>query len=165
MESFRYRLNSGITLFVVWLLLVYPQNQQELIAGAVISVLLVLLPLPNLEIYKAISLAPKKIAVAVVFLFVFLWAVVKSNIDVALRVLQPVIPIKPGIVKVTTKLTSKLGRLILANAITLTPGTITVDIQEEHLYIHWIAVDAEDTEEATKKIVSQFEKYLEVIFG
>lgn len=90
---------------------------------------------------------------------------VKSNIDVALRVIQPSLPINPGIIKVKTHLKTPIGKMLLANSITLTPGTITVDIQEDTLYIHWIDVESTDIEAATQKIVSKFEKYLEVIYG
>ena len=79
--------------------------------------------------------------------------------------IKPVIPINPGIVSVRTKLKSPIGRMALANSITLTPGTLTVDIKEDKLYIHWIDVTDLDEEAATRKIVSGFEKYLEVIFG
>lgn len=58
-----------------------------------------------------------------------------------------------------------MGRLILADSITLTPGTFTVDIQEDMLYIHWIDVKSDDINLATQEIVSKFEKYLEVIYG
>ena len=58
-----------------------------------------------------------------------------------------------------------MGRLILANSITLTPGTFTVDIHEETLYIHWIDVRSDDINKATNEIVTKFEKYLEVIYG
>jgi multicomponent Na+:H+ antiporter subunit E len=54
--------------------------------------------------------------------------------------------------------------MILANSITLTPGTLTVDIDGDTLYIHWIDVTNMDEKAATEKIVSNFEKYLEVIF-
>jgi multicomponent Na+:H+ antiporter subunit E len=53
----------------------------------------------------------------------------------------------------------------VANSITLTPGTITVDIKDDTLYIHWIDVTSTDIEEATKNIVVSFEKYLEVMYG
>lgn len=55
--------------------------------------------------------------------------------------------------------------MMLANSISLTPGTITVDIKDDILYIHWIDVSSTDIEVATKKIVSSFEKYLEVMYG
>jgi len=71
----------------------------------------------------------------------------KANIDVAYRVITG--RIKPGIVKIKPGLKTDLGITMLANSITLTPGTLSVDIDEEdnNLYIHWINVK----EEALKK--------------
>jgi multicomponent Na+:H+ antiporter subunit E len=91
--------------------------------------------------------------------------IVKANVDVALRVIKPVIPLEPGIVAVKTKLKSKLGRMILANSITLTPGTLTVDIEGDTLHIHCIDLGGINSENASEKIASGFERYLEVIFG
>ena len=74
-------------------------------------------------------------------------------------------PIKPGIVKVKTKLKSDSGVTALANSITLTPGTLTVDVANENeLYVHWLVVESADEAEATKTIVSRFEFFLEKIF-
>ena len=76
------------------------------------------------------------------------------------------VPIKPGIVKVETSLKSDTGLTFLANSITLTPGTLTVDIDREggFLYIHWINVRHKDIEGATKSIVKRFERILTRIF-
>jgi multicomponent Na+:H+ antiporter subunit E len=90
---------------------------------------------------------------------------IKSNLDVARRIISPKLPINPGIVKVKTKLKSPLGRAILANSITLTPGTLTVEMRDQYFYIHWIDVSVSDINASTEAIVSKFEKYLEVIFG
>jgi multicomponent Na+:H+ antiporter subunit E len=68
-------------------------------------------------------------------------------------------------VKVKTSLHSKTGRLVLANSITLTPGTLTVETRDDYYYIHWIDVTTQDVEKASREIVSKFEKYLEVMFG
>lgn len=111
-----------------------------------------------------IRLTPKSLAYSVIYIFVFLKELVVSNIDVAGRVINPKLPIKPGIVKVKTKLNSRIAKTILANSITLTPGTLTVDIKDEYLYIHWIEIKHDDLEGATQDIVAKFEKYLEVIF-
>jgi multicomponent Na+:H+ antiporter subunit E len=74
-------------------------------------------------------------------------------------------PLNPGIVKVKTKLATNAGKTVLANSITLTPGTMTVDIREEgHLYVHCIDVKETETEKATKKIADKFEKILLKIF-
>lgn len=110
-------------------------------------------------------LHPRKLIYAFFYIFFLFIEIIKSNIDVALRVIKPVIPINPGIVKVKTKLKTPMGRLILTNSITLTPGTLTVDIKDDILYIHWIDVKDKEESGATEKIVSNFEKYLEVIFG
>lgn len=100
------------------------------------------------------------------YLPTFLWECLKANIDVAYRVIHPQLPIKPGIVKVKTSLKSDTGLTFLANSITLTPGTLSVDIDKDNkvLYIHWIDVKARDVEAATKIIVERFEKILKKIF-
>ena len=111
------------------------------------------------------SLAPQRIFYAVTFVGYLFISIIKSNFDVAGRVIQKNIPIKPGIVKVRTKLKSKVGRMILANSITLTPGTLSVDVNDDYFFIHWIDVSSTDVDKASAAIVAGFEKYLEVIFG
>ena len=95
---------------------------------------------------------------------VFFYHMLLANLDVMYRVLHPDLPINPGIVKVKTKLKSKSGRAALCNAITLTPGTLSLDISDEFIYIHWINVKSSDIESATKAIVDKFEPMLERIF-
>ena len=78
----------------------------------------------------------------------FLWALVKANIDVALRIITG--HVKPGIVKVKSGLQSGLAQTLLADSITLTPGTMTVDVDPDNgdLFVHWINVtDPEPTED------------------
>jgi len=74
-------------------------------------------------------------------------------------------PIKPGVVVIKTALKQDIAKLILANSITLTPGTFTLDIEGDKLLIHWIYVRSEGIEESTKNIGERFEKYLKVIFA
>ena len=88
----------------------------------------------------------------------------KANIDVAYRVLHPERPIKPGIVKIKTTLTTDIAKVFLANSITLTPGTMTCEIDGDFLYIHWIWVQSTEIEEASKVIAKGFEKFLRRIF-
>lgn len=170
MANIRARVVLWLLLTGGWLLLSAPFSVQELIFGMVTAGIIALLPLGGNKLYGEVSLMPKRLIYAVAYLFKFLGAVVKSNLDVAFRVLHPKLPINPGIVKVKTRLSSRMGRLFLANSITLTPGTITVESEGEDLYIHWLNVEdaadqGRDVEENTAKIVGGFEKYLEVIFG
>ena len=101
---------------------------------------------------------------ALCYIPMFIWECIKANLDVAYRVLHPLMPINPGIVKVKTTLKSDMGKMALANSITMTPGTLSVDIDGQYLYIHWINVKATEVEEASKKIIARFEKLLIKIF-
>ena len=99
--------------------------------------------------YGLDGLSPKRWGLFVVYFFgPFLWALIKANIDVAWRVITG--RVKPGIVKVPSGLTSGLAQTVLADSITLTPGTMTVDVDPENgdLYVHWIYVtDPHPTED------------------
>ncbi len=99
-----------------------------------------------------------------IYLFIFTWECIKANFDVAYRVLHPAMPIKPGIVKVKLGLQSDFARTMLANSITMTPGTIAVDIVGDDLFVHWIYVSSEDPEVYSQKIAGKFEKYIKKIF-
>ena len=117
------------------------------------------------RVYADIRWSPRVILTAFAFLGVFLWELVLANLNVARLVFSPRIRIRPGIVEIKTRLTSPMGRLALANAITLTPGTLVVDVRDDSLFIHWIVVSSEDPEAATRAIAGRFERYLEVIYG
>jgi multicomponent Na+:H+ antiporter subunit E len=153
-----------ISLLIIWLLLA-GINIQEIIVGVIVSLLLTVIFFSKATIFSEFNINPKSIAYSIIYIFIFSVELIKSNIDVAFRVLHHKIPINPGIVKVKTKLKSKLGRVILANSITLTPGTLTVETNGEDFYIHWIDITSSDIEGATEQIIKKFEKYLEVIFG
>jgi multicomponent Na+:H+ antiporter subunit E len=152
-------------LMAVWLLLNGNTALQTVLAGAAVCLVLTAMFSSRSNLFAETKLTPKALIYMILYGFVFLKELVKSNIDVAGRVLLPSLPIKPGIVKVKTTLKSRTGRMVLANSITLTPGTFTVETAEEYLYIHWINVTAGDTDAATRAIVKKFEKYLEVIYG
>ncbi len=156
---------SVITIFVIWVLLNGKFTSEVFISGALVSVLVAIMFFRSYNIFEALKLNPKAIMYWFVYIFVFLMELVKSNFDVAFRVISPKLPINPGIVEVKTKLKSKLGRMILTNSITLTPGTFTVELIDDRIFIHWIDVKSEDIEEDTRLIVRKFEKYLEVIYG
>lgn len=151
-------------LFCLWLILA-GTARDEILVGLAAAVVVSLIFLPRLQILAGIRLTPKALFTLPVYLIIFLVALAKSTWDVARRVVSPSLPINPGIVKVKTRLRSPLGRIVLANSITLTPGTMTVEMEGEDLYIHWIDIQSDDVDGATRKIVSGFEKYLEVIFG
>lgn len=133
--------------------------------GAVLSAIFAVVFCRRCMIFNEINLSPKSFLYTFIYLMVFLKELIVSNLDMAYRVLSPSLPMNPGIVKVKTTLKSPMARLILADSITLTPGTFTVDLEGDYIYIHWIDVKSDDIEAATKSIVRKFEKYLEVMYG
>ena len=163
-HSARNFLYLFILLLIIWIALTSSLNWQELAAGVAISLALSFF---LYRTYTRLGLPPlgvRRAAYFFIYLGVLFKEIIKANFDVAYRVLHPKMPIKPGIVVIKTKLKQDLAKMILANSITLTPGTFTLDIVGDNLLIHWINVRTEDVDEATKIIGEKFEKYLRIIF-
>ena len=76
------------------------------------------------------------------FLPWLLWQIVLANIDLALRTLHPKMPINPILINIKNNLKTDLGMVILANSITLTPGTVTIDVNENEFLVHVISEKA-----------------------
>lgn len=156
-----------VTVFILslifWLLLTFKITVPNLIVGSAASLIcsLIFTRFFITNIYKLLQ--PQRYFWFLVYLVVFIWECIKANLDVAYRVLHPAMPIRPGIVKVKTTLQSDLAKTLLANSITMTPGTISVDIIDDCLYIHWIYVRSEDPEVYTPMITGAFEKYIKRI--
>lgn len=111
-----------------------------------------------------VLLSPVRIFWLILFLIVFVYYIIKANLDVVYRALHPAMPIRPGIVKIRTNLKTDTARTALANCITLTPGTMTVDLTDDgHMYIHWINVGATEIQQASEQIAGRFERFLKRI--
>ena len=84
---------------------------------------------------------PVHLTAALTFYWPWLvWEIAKANIDVTRRVLFPAVGISPTMLRFKASQKTDLGRVIFANSITLTPGTITIDIEEDgHFRVHAIS--------------------------
>jgi len=150
--------------FIFWLLLTFDLSVPNLIAGGAAALVTSLL-FTKYFFHKVVKfIQPVRYFWLLVYLVIFTWECIKANFDVAYRVLHPAMPIKPGIVKVHLELKSDFARTMLANSITMTPGTISVDIIDDVLFVHWIYVRSEDPEVYSRKIAGKFEKYIKKIF-
>jgi multicomponent Na+:H+ antiporter subunit E len=164
------RLIYFVLAFVVWMLLTWPFvdgkiDLQVVIAGLIASVIVAILFHEILPKEHHLFISPIRIFWLLVYIPVFFYYVMKANLDVVYRALHPKMPIKPGIVKIKTTLKTESGITALANSITLTPGTLTMDLTDDgFLYIHWIYVKSDDIEQATKHIAQRFEWFLKKIF-
>lgn len=148
----------------MWLLLTWTLGYQELVAGLAVSFLASAVFGGYLPFEPSKLINPVRWFWFVVYIPVFLYQCLKSNIDVALRVLSPGLQLRPAIVRVRTKVASEVGRVFLANSITLTPGTMTVELHDDMLYVHWIEMGDEDPVKAAKAIFGRFEFFLQRIF-
>ncbi len=155
---------STLVLFIVWIFLTGSFQVQELMIGVIASLAISLISYKYISKNGLKNIRPKKILYFLIYIPYFLSQVIKANIDVAYRVLHPKRPINPGIVKIKTDLKSSIGKLALANSITLTPGTMSVDAEGDYLYIHWIDVEDSSVEKASEEISKPFEKYLKKVF-
>jgi len=166
------RLVYFILAFIIWMLLTWQIDAQVIIAGLVVSLIVALLFQEILPKEHYIFVSPARLFWLLVYLPAFFYYVIRANLDVVYRALHPKMPIKPGIVKIKTNLKTEAGITALANSITLTPGTLTVDLTDEgspasrqtFLYIHWINVKSDDIEQATELIARRFEWFLQRIF-
>ena len=94
--------------------------------------------------------------------------IVKANLAVCKMILTRREVLEPVLVKIHTGLKTETARVMLANSITLTPGTITMDVADEddgtNLYIHWIDVTAPSGKEAGDAIKANLEKGVRRVF-
>ena len=153
-----------ILTFIFWLLLTSDFSVANLLVGAATALVTSLIFAKYFFKNVVKFLQPERYFWFLVFLVIIIWECIKANFDVAYRVLHPAMPIKPGIVKLKLDLKSDFARTMLANSITMTPGTITVDIVDDDLFVHWIYVSSENPEEYRKKIAGRFEKYIKKTF-
>ncbi len=125
-----------------------------LIVGAVASNILC-----RSDNYRMLN--PVRWIIMLVYMVPLFIEMVKANLDVAYRVITG--KIEPGIVKIDPDLKTDLGVTFLANSITLTPGTLTVDVDEEksELYIHWIKVGDDPTESISGRFVPWIRRFAE----
>lgn len=153
-----------IILVLFWILLTFDLNPSNLVTGSAAALIAALFF--GKFFVKGVHkfLQPARYFWLLVYVFIFAWECLKANFDVAYRVLHPAMPIKPGIVRVKLNLESDTGRAFLAMSITMTPGTIAVDIIGDHMYIHWIYVSSTDPAVYSRKISGRFEKHLKRIF-
>jgi multicomponent Na+:H+ antiporter subunit E len=134
-----------------WIMLTTSVHYQELIAGAIIAVALG---------FALHSILPEggagntviRMFKFLVFVLILAKEMIVANLDVAYRVLHPKMPIRPGIVEVRPDIDSDMGKLLLSNSITLTPGTLSMDWIDDRLYIHWINVKEKDPDSAMEPL-------------
>jgi multicomponent Na+:H+ antiporter subunit E len=159
-NSFTSYLLLAIVLFMLWVLLSGSLAADELFAGIIVAIVAAIAT-SRIELFNGIKLEPYAPVALAKYLVNFVIALVRANLDMARRVLTPALPLHPEIVEIQTQLQSDLGRLLLANSITLTPGTLTVDVKDNRLLVHWVdSRGGANLEQATRAIAAGFEDHI-----
>ena len=143
MRNFRHAINLGLFLFAIWLLLSGHYTPLLLVLG-VLSTLLVVLLATRADL---IDRETQTVLLRPSILFYWFWLgreIIRSNIDVARRILSPRMPISPKVFTVRAFQKTELGRVTYANSITLVPGTVAMDVDEDVITVHALTQAAAD---------------------
>ena len=146
----KLKISLGISLFLIWLL--WSGHYDSLTLGfGVASCVLGVIDREGHPIHLLLRL--------LTYGPWLIWAIVKANLDVAGRILKPGLPISPQLIRVKASQKSDLGKVIYANSITLTPGTVSVDVDGSEILVHAISREAAadvETGDMDRRVV-QFE--------
>ncbi|MCR6096826.1 Na+/H+ antiporter subunit E [Salipaludibacillus agaradhaerens] len=150
--AFQILLNIGLAL--IWMLLRTEYTVVEFMLGYIVGLLLLFV----LRRFLHFDFYFRRVVAVFKLLVLFLYKLILSNIDMTKIVLSPNPDIQPGIIAVPTKLKTDWEVTLLANLISLTPGTLTMNFSEDGrtLFVHSIHVP--DKEKAIAEIHDSFEK-------
>jgi multicomponent Na+:H+ antiporter subunit E len=159
--------------YVFWLLLTMSLAPVELLSGVVVCLITAWFSsgfFVRGEEHPFHMLNPLRLLLLLVYLFgVFFWELVKSNVAMAKIVLGNK-PLKQAVVKVPVHgITDYYALGLLADCITLTPGTITLDVVREgetySMYVQWLVMESDDPEQAGEIIKGRMERWIGRIWG
>ena len=151
---------TTLFLYALWLLFTASIEPYSLIFGAVGSLLIAALTY-NIFIarhqanLRYIIPNPFHLVLYIVILVFFLY---QSSIHMVRAVFTG--KASPRIVHFRTRLKSDIARMVLANSITITPGTITLDLNDDHLTVHWFFCDTSHAKLAGEKVKGRMERFI-----
>jgi len=164
MSKFKRFFFTFIGMLIFWIILSFNFQPVSLLIGALFSFLISALSY-DLFIKPNEGLHGKMFRVmwfSFIYIFVLLYEMFLASFDVVYRVIT--MNINPDVVMIKSNIQSDLGKVFLANSITLTPGTITIDIEGQYLYVHWLYARTTNFEQAAEMIKGRFEGWLGRIF-
>lgn len=145
-ERLKRDLPGSIIIFLIllffWFLISASLDWQHIFTGIFLSFLLVMIwNILTLNEHGRTFITWRQIKITIRYFIFLLIEIVKANFIVASIVLNPKLPISPGLIVLKVTLKRDLPRVIYANSITMTPGTISVDLDEDRLLVHGMTKD------------------------
>jgi len=133
-------ISLGIALYLLWIVL-SGYFQPLLLVLGVVSTLIVLFIALRMEVVDRES-HPVHLTLRLPLYWLWLlWEIVKSNVVVARLIWSPSLPISPTVFQVPTSQKSQLGQVVYANSITLTPGTVSMTLENNQVRVHALTED------------------------
>lgn len=142
--TFRKKLLLVLVLFAFWVALSATLAASDLVLGAVCSALVAAVTFALLGQALDPRITPMVLLRLPWFMLRLMWEIIKANYDVAKLILDPGLPIDPRIVEYRTWLPGDLPRTVFCDSITLTPGTVTVELEGDLLKVHCLCPYHED---------------------
>ncbi|RIA55711.1 Na+/H+ antiporter subunit E [Dichotomicrobium thermohalophilum] len=155
-----------LLLFAIWIAAAGASLEPaSLAAGVALALGIAIAVARHSNIWRDVRLCPRRAFALLRYAAVFVREIIRSNLKLLAYIYAPRLRLAPGIIPVRTKLATPLGRLALTSTITLTPGTLAIDLSGETFLIHVLDLTTTDTEEATAEITGAFEPHLARAFG
>lgn len=150
----RRKLLLLFVLFAFWLVFTASLAWHELVLGAVSCALVAAVTVSLLGRALDPRITPVVLLRLPVFMVRLAWEIIKANYDVAKIILNPRLPIDPRIVEYRTYLPDDLPRTVFSDSITLTPGTVTVELDGNKLNVHCLCPYHEEGLAGLEKMVA-----------
>lgn len=138
-----YRLSLFLILLTVWVLLSGQFTVLHLGSGVVCSLLVTYFAIRKRIVDEEGHPIHLLTSTALTYWPWLLYKIFLANLDVAYRIWHPRLPISPRLTKIPYRTRTNLATVIYANSITLTPGTVTVDVAKRHLLVHSLTAEGE----------------------
>jgi len=155
---------TAVSLFVIWLLFTSSIAPYSLISGFIGSLVIALLTykvfIPEHDASRYAFL-PHPLYL-ILFFLILVYYLYSSSIKMLITIIlnNP----NPRIVHFRTRLHTDLSRMVLANSITFTPGTITLDLNDDHLTVHWFFCNTNHSKLAGETVKGKMEKHLKKVW-
>ncbi len=127
----------AVLLLIFWLLISGDFDLQHLVTGLILAIILTIF-WNQLTIHERgkTRFTWRQFRIFLRYFFFLALEIIKANFMVAFIVLSPRMPISPGMIVLKVTLKKDLPRVFYANSITMTPGTISVDLEGDRLLVH-----------------------------
>lgn len=150
---------TNVLLAVIWAAVTGTVNLGNLLIGFLLGYIVLMIAAPAIDSDASYT---RRLRKGIIFIFYFLKELLISSLRVAVDVLRPTFRMQSGIVAIPLTVDTDLEKTLLANSISLTPGTLSLDISEDGktLFIHAMYIDNGDVDAVRREIKDGMERHI-----